>query len=81
MHILRAPDLFVVIKTLLTHAMGSSTTANTPRFSRWSRSALNFPLRAVAINREGVTEGSAFSPTLGWTVPGRVPGFFEQTSG
>ena len=31
-HTLRAPDFFVAITTLLTHAVGSSTFASTPRF-------------------------------------------------
>lgn len=79
--ILRAPDFFVAITTLFTHAVGSSTFASTPRFSKRSSSALNFSLSAVGIRREGVTEGSAFSSTLRWTVPGRVPRSFAKTSG
>ena len=81
MHILRAPDFFVAITTVLTHAVGSLTFVSTPRFSKRCSSALNFSLRAVGICRKAITEGSAFSSTLRWTVPGRFPRSFAKTSG
>lgn len=81
MHILRAADFFVTLTTLLTHAVCSSTFANTPRFSEWSSSALNLLLRAVGICCAGVMESSAFSSTLRWTLPGRAPRSLVKTSG
>ena len=80
-NILRAPNFFVAITILLTHAVGSSTFASTPRFFKGSSSALNFSLSAVGIRHDGVTEGSTFLSTLRWTVPGRVPRSFAKTSG
>ena len=44
-------------------------------------SPLNFSLTTIGISREGVTEGSAFSLTLRWTVPGWAPRSFQKTSG
>lgn len=61
MHILRAPDFLVAMSTLLTHAEGSSTLANTPRSSKRSSSTLNFSLRADGIHHEFVMEGLALS--------------------
>ena len=81
MHILREPDFFVAIPTLLTHAVGSSTFAHTRTFSKRSSSPLNFSLTTIGISRKGVTEGSAFSLTLRWTVPGWAPRSFQKTSG
>lgn len=63
--------------TLLTHAVGSSTFARTPRLSSRSISAVNFSLRTVRTRREG---SSAFSPICICTLPGRVPRFSENTS-
>ena len=36
MHILRAPDFFVAITKVLTHAVDSLTFVSSPRFSKWS---------------------------------------------
>ena len=79
-HILRAPDFLVAMTTLLTHAVGSSTFASTPRLSSQSSLALNFSLRAVRTQCEGMTEGSASSSICRCTVLGRVQRFFKNTS-
>ena len=80
MSIFRAPDFLVAMTTLLTHDVGSSTFAKTPRLSSRSSSALNFSLRAVGTRCEGMMDGSAFSSVCRCTVRGRVPRFFESTS-
>ena len=81
MHILREPDLFVAIPTLLIHAVGSSTSAHTRTLSKRFSSPLNFSLTTIGIGRERVSEGSAFSLRLRWTMPGWAPRSFQKTSG
>ena len=80
MDILRVPDFLVTMTTLLTHAVGLSTFARTPRLSSRSSSALRFSLRAVGTGHEGVTDSSALSSICRCTALGMVPRSFENTS-
>ena len=85
MQILNAPDFLVAMTTMLTHAVGSSTVASTPRLSSRFSSSFYFSLSAVGIRLGGVIDGLGSIHFLegGWAggIQGRVINFLPAQKG